>query len=279
MSLLSRVINKFWRSLNIPVAYIHLEGSDFKVPRAQNYQLYPEKFYKEKWLLHLLGRVHKKRSIETFVDVGVNIGQTLLKIKSLHSDIRYVGFEPNLNCCSLVQTLISINQLKNATVVPCGLSEKNGIVQILTKRQDPVDSTASVIKGFRQGNTHASLAMAYKMDDILSQLDLKSVDVIKIDIEGGELEAIKGMVETLRRYQPIIILEVLPPYNDKNQFRIQRQNELSIIFERLQYKIFWLKGENDRSLYELSEFPVHDNLNESDYLIVPKSINLHELGF
>ena len=43
-----------------------------------------------------------------FIDVGVNIGQTLLKLKSVSSEIDYIGFEPNPICVNL--SLIHISE-------------------------------------------------------------------------------------------------------------------------------------------------------------------------
>ena len=42
-----------------------------------------------------------------FIDVGVNVGQTLLKLKSISSEINYLGFEPNPNCVNYLKNLIT----------------------------------------------------------------------------------------------------------------------------------------------------------------------------
>ena len=46
------------------------------------------------------------------------------------------------------------------------------------------------------------------VDDIVSQQSLVRVDWIKMDIEGGEIEAIKGAAKTLVRFGPTLFIEV-----------------------------------------------------------------------
>ena len=55
------------------------------------------------------------------VDVGVNIGQTLIKYVSIAGkECHYVGFEPNPRAASYVDEIIIRNGLTNASIVPAG---------------------------------------------------------------------------------------------------------------------------------------------------------------
>ena len=47
-----------------------------------------------------------------------------------------------------------------------------------------------------------------RMDDLIQEMDLPAVDIIKMDIEGAEHEALRGMEQTLRRFHPVLIVEV-----------------------------------------------------------------------
>jgi hypothetical protein len=47
-----------------------------------------------------------------------------------------------------------------------------------------------------------------RLDDILNELGIISVDFIKMDIEGSELAALKGAVDLLQRCRPPILIEL-----------------------------------------------------------------------
>ena len=44
------------------------------------------------------------------------------------------------------------------------------------------------------------------IDDIVTELQLSRVDFVKMDIEGAERNALKGAIETLRRFQPALAI-------------------------------------------------------------------------
>jgi hypothetical protein len=83
----------------------------------------------EPWMIDLLAKVLQKRS-GAFLDVGVNVGQTLVKIKALDPDREYIGFEPNPACVFYVQNLINANSFPNCTLIPVGLFTKDCILSL-----------------------------------------------------------------------------------------------------------------------------------------------------
>jgi FkbM family methyltransferase len=148
-----------------------------------------------------------------FLDVGANRGQSMLKLLSLDKKRQYVGFEPQLSCCSLIQSFIEENNLKNHTILPFGLSNNNQLVR-LYHRGGNYDGTASIIQNFRPESFYASYRYVYvrKGDELIAELKLASISAIKIDVEGAELEVIEGLLDTIREKMPLIIFEVLNHY-------------------------------------------------------------------
>jgi len=67
------------------------------------------------------------------------------------------------------------------------------------------------------------LIQARALDDVLRELGVSKVDCIKIDVEGAELETLKGLRKTLREYRPIIIAEVRKENVDKVKEFLQEQ--------------------------------------------------------
>lgn len=282
MKIYDRLVNKFWRTIILPKAKIKIGEVIYKVPRIQNNNFYKTFFQSESWLIKFLQQINEKKKINIFIDIGVNIGQTLLKIKSINSKVKYFGFEPNPFCCSVAQQVIISNNLSYCNLIPCALGDKNELLKLsLSDKGNLLDSSASIIKGFRKHETASyQFVNVFKLDDIIDSLQIDHIDLIKMDIEGAELEAIRGMKIILNKYTPIVILEVLPSYAETNEFRINRQKKLVELLKQANYSMFQIKSkEKDMIFEEINEFPVHENVNESDYLLLPNYINIIDFEF
>lgn len=145
------------------------------------------------------------------VDVGANIGQTLLKVAALDPKRPYVAFEPNPVCVFYLRKLLKANGLTHHRIVPVGLAEQWGLEPLWLNYSDH-SSGASVVEGFRPGGyyTHTMDVVLARGDDCLERLGVHRVGVVKVDVEGGELEALRGLSRTLARDTPPVLLEVLP---------------------------------------------------------------------
>jgi hypothetical protein len=51
-----------------------------------------------------------------------------------------------------------------------------------------------------------------RIDDVVPELGLTRVDVVKIDVEGAEVLVLRGARETLMRFHPKLVMEVLPDH-------------------------------------------------------------------
>lgn len=171
----------------------------------------------EPWLDAVYQAVLKCRE-GTFVDVGANVGQTMLRIVALDSTRPYAGFEPQPWGCSLIQSFIEENNLKNHTILPLGLSNRNHLVKLYMKsggyKCAGYESMSSTIENFRPGSFYTSSQdiCVRRGDEVMAELKIPSIAAIKIDVEGGELEVIEGLPDTLREKMPFIIFEVLNHY-------------------------------------------------------------------
>jgi hypothetical protein len=80
----------------------------------------------ENWMGQLL-KLLLKLNNHAFLDIGVNIGQTLCQVKSLDWERTYFGFEPNPSCNMFVEELIRLNKFKNIKIFPVGLYTTDSI--------------------------------------------------------------------------------------------------------------------------------------------------------
>lgn len=226
----------------------------------------------EPWMIELIERYQKDGMV--FVDVGANIGQTLLKLRSV-SKCDYLGFEPNSICCSYLSELIVANGIKSTEIIPCGLSLETGVMELHFFTDSTDDSCASLVSVFRDQEVKGSAFIsALKGAEVESLLSGRQLGVLKIDVEGGEVEVLESMESVIAKHQPVILLEVLPSYSKENTIRIERQNRIEQLCKRLSYQIFRVKKDGDHKLvaeHKIETFGVHCDLECCDYVLKPAS--------
>lgn len=141
-------------------------------------------------------------------DVGTNIGETLLNISKLAGDKGYVyGFEPDDKNYSNVQKNISINSFANIHVFKQAVSDKKETVKLYCVEPHNRGMNRILQSGETTNDRFITLA-ATTIDDIVRENNIQRLNLIKIDIEGYEMHALRGAVETLKRFKPTLFIEV-----------------------------------------------------------------------
>lgn len=268
LGVLSRII------LRVPIV---LNGKRFLIPIINGVGIDNAIRINEPWILFIWKRlITDQKDDSVIIDVGMNLGQTLLRVKSVHDKVRYVGFEPNSACFNYVNQLARVNKLVNYEIVPVGLSDKTEILSLRFFQNTDVDTEASVVSGFRdEKSVRKVMNVPVFSFNALSHLYKAKIGIIKIDVEGAELNVIKGMLEKIKEDRPYIILEVLPSYSIKNIDRIDRQNKIVEILQNVEYSILRIikDGYNYQGVKEVEDFGLHSDINMSDYVLCPNEFN------
>lgn len=197
----------------------------------------------------------KKMNPDTVLDIGVNVGQTLLDVKEIIPEARYIGFEPNAICVFYANELARLNDFSNVSILPFGLGEKPRVMSLHSSKPD--DASSSIL-----GDSSAKFSTSIyvkKGDEFISEEGIDGVSLIKIDTEGYELFVLKGLEKTILSNQPIIFCEVFANKQDNK--------EIYGFIKKLDY-IIYEQGEN-LALKEMSESnlfksPIHD------YIFAPR---------
>ena len=211
-------------------------------------------------------------SEKTFIDVGVNLSQTLLKVKAINSSVSYIGFEPNPLCVFYTNEVVKQNLFEKVQIYPVGLSIESTVLNLNLYNNSDHDSGASIIEGFRDSNsiTKKIHVPVFNFSDIKLSSTLRT-GIIKIDVEGAELEVIQGVLKLIEEDKPYIFIEILPAYNDKNTVRIDRQNQIASILTSLNYTIYRIKKTKNEfvGLSKLDSFDIHSDINLCEYIFCP----------
>lgn len=276
-----RALKNMIKLLSIKFNYsIHIKLNDkrFEIPVIRNIGLVHLYDKDEAWMIQLIRKLLKVNS-GTFIDIGTNIGQTLLTLRSVSENENYIGFEPNSSCVFYIRQLIHKNKLKNCRIISVGISCEDSLVEIDLTNE--TDSGGSMIKDLRPNFQYSEKIMVpvLSFDNIFEKLNIDGINIIKIDVEGAELYVMKGLSDSVKRFRPIIICEVLFAHDCETIIFVRKRNlELKEILNSLNYKIYQIiKTEYNDDIAEFkfcTEFEnvtwTVDNKNLCDYLFIPE---------
>jgi FkbM family methyltransferase len=176
----------------------------------------------------------------TFVDVGANLGTY-----SIIADLlghRVVAFEPHPVVAGELRST-----LPGQIVHELGLSNATGTARFYIPRT--VDGSDISTRGSLDAGAHRDheqrevVVVTCPLDD----LDIDDVRLIKIDVEGHELQVLEGATATIRRERPCVVVEIEEHRAPGNIARIRA------MFDELGYSGWYLDG---RSLHPVDAFDV-----------------------
>ena len=265
--------------LKLNVAYpLTIEGKEIIVPinvRDSIYNLYISKSWKAEIIGYFI-----RNSGNVFVDVGANLGQTLIEFWLTDSGNSYIGFEPNEACSEYLKTLININSLDGYKIIPVGLFNENKSLPLYVQNNLQTDACATVVDNLRPGRKYdVNSIQCRKFDNIFPELDINTISLIKIDVEGSELEVLQGMMATVEKFKPPILCEVLFTDRKADLLFMRDRNEVLVkLLDKWEYSIFQIiknyNGSKVIDFKKISSFSIEywnlSNKDLCDYLFIPK---------
>lgn len=186
-----------------------------------------------------------------FVDVGANTGQYALfmarRVKTVHA------IEPYPPVLKSLHANLALNKdMTNVVVHEVGLGDKDGLIPFF----EPAESAHQAGGTFREeghdgkGQKRGADLRIVTGDALLANAG--PIGAMKIDIEGFEEAALKGLRQTLEKHRPLVVLEVTTPPAGT----ITSLDQLKALFPA-NYEYFVL-AENDKQFvtgqYEVKEF-------------------------
>lgn len=139
------------------------------------------------------------------IDAGANQGQyTLAFLSMVGKQGKVVAIEPMEYACNIIAEQVVLNGFPQPEIVQAALSERPGKA-VLDLSKGVV--SASIKRNF--GGSQELEVETVSIDQLARDLPLKRVDFIKLDIEGAELEGLRGAREVLAKHRPIICVEVI----------------------------------------------------------------------
>lgn len=139
------------------------------------------------------------------VSGGAFVGDFLPAIaNSLPPGQRLISFEPNPISFAAARATIALNRLSNVDLHPVGVGAKSATMKLQISNDEGVLAAAARIAQ-NASATHSVEVQIVTVDSLIAP-DV-SVAVLHLDIEGFELPALQGAVNTLRRCLPLVVVE------------------------------------------------------------------------
>ncbi|MBP8949007.1 MAG: FkbM family methyltransferase [Candidatus Promineofilum sp.] len=146
------------------------------------------------------------RGRRCILDVGANVGLTMLVMSAtMADDGRIITFEASEDACALIRANAALNGLADRVLVVNALiAERSGLT--LDFYGDAASGSASIIPGYL--SHHRPLRkVTLALDDFIAQSHI-APELIKIDVEGAELQVIAGLEQTMRTIRPDLFVEL-----------------------------------------------------------------------
>jgi len=142
------------------------------------------------------------------VDAGAHVGQyTLLASGLVGAEGRVIAFEPHPVLGQVLRRNVERAGCANVTVSPLALGRARGTADL---GQHPPDNygASSLRPGPDPSSTRQSRARVQvsTLDDYLAGAGVPRVDLVKIDVEGAELDVIEGARRTLAAHPDVVLV-------------------------------------------------------------------------
>ncbi len=162
--------------------------------------------YYEKSLGDVLKNIIKPGDV--FLDIGANIGYFSLLIANNVPTAKVISFEPVREIFESLKGNIAINNIKNVTAFNAAIGELKEEKELFISGLDNLGMSS-----FQQPENFSGkkeTVQVLTIDEWFERAGLAKIDVVKLDVEGSELPALKGMKEILQNFKPIVIVEINP---------------------------------------------------------------------
>ena len=138
-----------------------------------------------------------------FIDVGANIGTfTIPAAKHVGSSGRVIAIEASREVFNLLQKNIDTNKVQNVQLVCAAAGASAGDIEFYPAPADHFGMGSRA----PQFNAAPIAIPSVMLDSLVQSFNLSSVDLIKIDVEGFELDVLKGATELLSAKNPPLVI-------------------------------------------------------------------------
>lgn len=173
----------------------------------------------------------------TVVDVGARVGYYTIRAGLLvESSGKVLSIEPHPETYRVLKMNIELYRLNNVIPVCKAVGNKTGKVKLYEGMGSGATSVVSsrplysldwnrlqrwlefvksrdILKIFRKTRVPVEYVPMDTLDRIVKEKNVEKIDLIKVDVQGAELDVLKGSHNVLKKDKPRLLVEVHPSWN------------------------------------------------------------------
>lgn len=145
----------------------------------------------------------------TFLDVGANIGYyTALASARVGAQGKIVALEPDPENFRFLERTVAANPARNITCIQKAASDAAGTLRLYISATNRGDNR---LWAYEDSDDSYDVEVS-TVDNMLAERGIRSVDLVKMDVQGYEGRVLGGMTETLGRSERLILLTEFWPF-------------------------------------------------------------------
>jgi len=194
------------------------------------------------------------KACSVFFDIGANVGLYSIALGRRFPDSRIVAFEPIATTYKELQRNLLLNEVTNVSTFNLGLSDRASNIPFYF---DPTISGAASAAplGPEFADTQTLTCAVETLDEFVDRTGMLP-DLIKCDVEGGELAVFRGATRMFERSKPIVFTEMLRKWSRRFGYH---PNEIIALFSDIGYQCYSLSNGLLRPFWEMTEETVETN--------------------
>ena len=195
----------------------------------------------------------------TFIDVGAHTGYYSLYMLPLVSWV--YAFEPDAQSYEVLQRYS--NQYKNLFTFRNAVSNQSGTMEIEVKGDGYTFIKNTSATSFHKENANKEQIKVVRLDDFINDYH-SEITGIKIDVDGPDLDVLEGAIETITKFQPIVLIEL-------SSGELERLFNICLKIGYLPYAFTKKKGAPYETKFLQLSIYSFENLRIKMIFLIPKS--------
>lgn len=210
------------------------------------------------------------REGSVFFDIGANVGLYSITMAKKFEDIKIYAFEPVPDTIREFKDNIDKNEVPFGKIclIEAAVSDRDGHVDITTDfhSSNYLTRSDSTVNHIEVGSV--------TIDNFVQKNDIRRISLIKIDVEGNEYLVLKGAMESIKKFRPVIVIELIEKDLEFSENKYEDPNKSINILLNLDYK-YYILDDNSNLLHMDNKDKGCFNIPFHNYIFYHGNINTH----